>query len=224
MDFNASGKGIAFGKVSEKTYGLEISLPMYDGSGLSITHGVAIYSGTAIDPNTSLEELILTDHNNAPGGGFYYIRTMFYQSKTESGNRSQVAIPYNHTGGIWYRYYYNGSWSSWTQSEKDTGWIDLSISSGWSYQYESDKPQYRKIGNIVYLRGLLNATTDASGIIATLPSGYRPLGYFVRFTCSLNQTDYANVQVNAEGVINDSQKGSSSRTFLCLSGISFPVS
>lgn len=224
FDCNASGKGFAFGKVSEKTYGLEIALPMYDGAGFSITNGVAIYSGTAIDPNTSLEELILTDHNNAPGGGFYYIRTMFYQGKTESGNRSQVAVPYNSTGGIWYRYYYNGSWSAWTSGVKDTGWIDLSISSGWSYQYDTDKPQYRKIGNIVYLRGLLNATTSADSVIATLPSGYRPLGYFVRFACSLNQTEFANVQVNANGVINDHQKGTSSRTFLCLSGISFPVS
>lgn len=224
MDFNASGKGIAFGKVSEKTYGLEIALPMYDGAGLSITNGVAIYASPAIDPNTSLEELILTDHTNAPGGGFYYIRTMFYGSKNASSNRSQLAIPYNTTGGIWYRYFYSGSWSAWTQGVKDTGWIDLSISSGWSYQYESDKPQYRKIGNTVYLRGLLNATTSADSVIATLPSGYRPLGYFVRFPCSLNLTEIANVQVNVNGIINDHQKGDKSRTFLCLSGISFPVS
>lgn len=223
-DCNASGKGFAFGKVSEKTYGLEIALPIYDGAGLSITNGVAIYSSPAIDPNTSLEELILTDHTNAPESGFFYVRTMFYGSKNASSNRSQVAIPYNSSGGIWYRYYYDESWSAWTSGVKDSGWIDLSVSSGWSYQYDSDKPQYRKLGNVVYLRGLLNATTSADSVISTLPNGYRPLGYFVRFPCSLNQTEIANVQVNANGVINDHQKGDKSRTFLCLSGISFPTS
>lgn len=225
MDFNASGKGIAFGKVSGKSYGIEFALNMYDQYDTRILNGLAHYIGsTAIDPNTSLEELILTEHANAPESGFFYIRTMFYSTKSTTANRAQVAIPYNSKGGIWYRYYYDGDWSAWTSGEKDSGWLDLSISSGWSIPYDSEKPQYRKIGNIVYLRGLLNATTDASGTIATLPAGYRPLGYFVRFPCSLNQTEYANVQVNANGVINDHQKGDKARTFLCLSSISFPVS
>ena len=108
--------------------------------------------------------------------------------------------------------------------DKDTGWIDLSLTTGWSYQYATDKAQYRKIGNVVYLRGLITGTADAGTTIATLPEGYRPIGYFERFSCALNNSESVNIQINANGVINDFQKESSSRTFISLSGISFPIS
>lgn len=224
VDYHSSGRGIAFGKVAERSNAMEIALNLYDMYDTRILNGLAYYTGvTAIDPNTSLEELILTDHANAPETGFFYIRTLFYSTKNATANRSQVAIPYSSAGGIWYRYFYNGVWSTWRTGERDTGWIDLPLSSGWSFQYDTDKPQYRRLGNVVYLRGLVNATSAAVGTLATLPAGFRPIGYYVRFPCTLNQTDYANVQVNLNGVINDYTKGSSGRTFLCLSGISFPV-
>lgn len=224
VDYHSSGRGIAFGKVAERSNAMEIALDMYDKYDKKILNGLAHYGGSIrLDPNTTLEELILTDNDNAPETGFFYIRTLFYSTKSTTANRSQVAIPYNSAGGIWYRYFYNGSWSTWRTGERDTGWIDLTLSSGWTFQYSGDKPQYRRIGNIVYLRGLIDATSAAAGTIATLPAGFRPLGSFVRFTCSLNQTEYANVQVNNNGVINDHQKGTKTRTFLCLAGISFPV-
>lgn len=123
----------------------------------------------------------------------------------------------------WVRVYYAGAWGDWLrEGGNDTGWINLSLNSGWTMNdYTSEFPQYRKIGNIVYLRGLLNATSAAGNIIATLPQGFRPAGYFNRFVCSLNQSDNAIVQINANGQINDHQKGAKSRMFLSLNGISF---
>ena len=123
----------------------------------------------------------------------------------------------------WVRVYYADSWGDWLkEGGNDSGWINLTLNSGWTMNdYASEIPQYRKIGNIVYLRGLVNATTAAGNIIATLPAGYRPAGYFNRFVCSLNQSDNAVVQINANGQINDHQKGSKSRMFLSLNGISF---
>lgn len=104
----------------------------------------------------------------------------------------------------------------------DSGWIDLPLKTGWSYQYTTDKPQYRKIGNIVYLRGLVDAAESAQATIAELPIGFRPIGSFNRFACALNQKDFANVQVGRNGLITDYTKTTStSRTFLCLNGISF---
>lgn len=107
----------------------------------------------------------------------------------------------------------------------DSGWIDLTLNSGWSYQYDTDKPQYRRIGNVVYLRGLVDGTASAPTTIGELPVGYRPsAGAFNRFACALNQKDYVNIQVGRNGLITDYTKTTSTaRTFICLSGISFFV-
>jgi hypothetical protein len=145
----------------------------------------------------------------------------------EAGSTGQLIMIYR--GCIkeyineWVRVYYADSWGDWLkEGGNDSGWINLTLNTGWSMDdYASEVPQYRKIGNIVYLRGLVNATTAAGNILATLPQGFRPSGYFNRFVCSLNQSDNAVVQINANGQINDHQKGSKSRMFLSLNGISF---
>ena len=108
--------------------------------------------------------------------------------------------------------------------QQDSGWINLSLNSGWTMNdYVAEVPQYRKIGKTVYLRGLVNATAAASNIIATLPAGYRPSGYFNRFACALNQGEFVMVQINANGQINDYGKGTNGRAFLSLNGVSFPA-
>lgn len=108
--------------------------------------------------------------------------------------------------------------------ESDSGWVNLTLNSGWSMDnYAAEVPQYRKIGNIVYLRGLVNATALAGNVIATLPVGYRPAGYFNRFACALNQGEFVMIQINANGQINDYAKGGSGRGFLSLNGVSFPA-
>lgn len=90
----------------------------YDKHGFIMRNGLAAYSSSGIDPDTTLEELILTSHANAPKGSgtFYYIRTMFYNSKSKISARSQVAYPYNKDGPIYYRYYYDNSWSAWNNT------------------------------------------------------------------------------------------------------------
>lgn len=105
----------------------------------------------------------------------------------------------------------------------DSGWIDLSLNSGWSYQYDQDKPQYRRIGNVVYLRGLIDGTPSAPTTIGELPVDFRPsAGSFNRFACPLNQKDYVNIQVDQNGLITDYTKTTSTtRTFVSLSNISF---
>ena len=89
----------------------------YDNLGQPIRNGLAAYNGggdSGIDPNTTLEEIILTSHSHAPQGlgTFYYIHTVFYSAKTTTANRAQIAIPYNSPGSIYFRYY-SGSWSAW---------------------------------------------------------------------------------------------------------------
>ena len=107
----------------------------------------------------------------------------------------------------------------------DSDWIDLPLNSGWSMNdYDTEKPQYRKVGKVVMLRGLVNATGEAGNLISTLPAGFRPIGYYNRWSCSLGAgNERANVQVNMSGEIADWNKGTNTRMFLCLNGISFLV-
>lgn len=106
----------------------------------------------------------------------------------------------------------------------DSGWINLSLNSGWSCPYNTDVVQYRKIGNVVYLRGLLNATQAAGQVIGTLPEGFRPSGHFERFTCPRSQSEYVNIEVGYTGQIKDYTKPSNTgREFISLYGISFVV-
>ena len=106
---------------------------------------------------------------------------------------------------------------------EDSGWIPLELNEGWSMNdYATEIPMYRKIGKLVMLRGLVSATSAASTTIAVLPKGFYPSTSFNRFPCALNQTDMVNVQVSRHG-ITDYTKGTKTRTFLCLNGISFFV-
>lgn len=98
---NVNGASFTFGKGYPK-----------DRFGEEMTNGVTKYESDGIDPNTTLEELILTN-KNTPTGGYMYIRTMFYSSKATSSARAQYALPYSSNGSMYHRYYYNGAWSSW---------------------------------------------------------------------------------------------------------------
>ena len=93
IDFKAGGKGVAIGKPSTKE-GFDVGMRsyfdsridikdfIYDKFGYRINNGLAGYctGGTQIDPNTTLDELVLTD-KNTPTGAYAYIMTMFYNSK-----------------------------------------------------------------------------------------------------------------------------------------------
>lgn len=59
---------------------------------------------------------------------------------------------------------------------EDTGWLDLPLASGISSYNSSSTPQYRRIGNQVFLRGAFKGinSEDVNVTVATLPEGFRP--------------------------------------------------
>lgn len=112
----------------------------YDNLGQPIRNGLAAYDGSAasaIDPNTTLEELILSNHSNAPEGSgvFYFIRTTFYSGKGTGANRAQVAIPYNKIGPTYKRYFSSGSWSAWqAETTMERIWANSATTSAFAAQ------------------------------------------------------------------------------------------
>lgn len=137
IDIRSTGKGIAFGQPSSRDafdvnmesyfkHGLNSDMDIrnradyYDKYDKKINNGLAVYTSSGIDPDTTLEELILTSLNTPMGGGKgMYVRTMFYSEKSTSANRAQYAVPYDNFGSMYHRYYYGGSWSAWVRIVRD---------------------------------------------------------------------------------------------------------
>lgn len=129
MDFNATGKGVAIGKVSEKD-ALEVNMDIYDKYNTKIRNGVANNGG---DPNTTLEELIVTS-TNAPTANLYYIRTIFIDTKSTTAKRIQIAYPYSVKESIYYRQYFS-SWTAWMEQPVI---VSQGTSGIWTYRTYSD--------------------------------------------------------------------------------------
>ena len=122
VDFLAGGKGMAIGKPATRSGVFEVGLKQLDMFGSLVGNGLAAYSGggdVGIDPDTTLESLAVTN-NNTPIGDFMYIGTMFYNTKSETANRVQIAIPYRTSGNTYRRFYYDGSWSEWINTALDS--------------------------------------------------------------------------------------------------------
>jgi|TARA_B100001964_G_C14053103_1_gene517933 hypothetical protein len=89
--------------------------------------------------------------------------------------------------------------------EASTDWTDLPLASGytpWAGNYQF--PQYRKIGDIVYLRGLArtpgNQIPSDGTTVATLPAGFRPISQLI-FSQNSN-TGETRMDVAANGNIH----------------------
>lgn len=61
---------------------------------------------------------------------------------------------------------------------EDSGWKTLPLASGITPNSDSVIPQYRKIGEAVYLRGGVKGIVNDGTIVGTLPEGYRPTRVF----------------------------------------------
>lgn len=150
FSFLRKGLGIALGKVAEIENAFEVDFDIYankdiyDKNRKIITNGLAVYTGSGtdygIDPDTTLDTLILTDVNT-PTGYFMYIHTMFYSSKSTTSARAQIAIPYQYAHATYYRYFYDGLWSEWYKHMKSTDIVPKLLWSG-SYYMNASQTVY----------------------------------------------------------------------------------
>ena len=139
IDVLSGGTGVAFGKPAELADYIDsnfkakfrkdvaVDSKIYDKFNTEFQNGLCAYTGSGesgIDANTTLEHLILTDLNT-PSRDLMYIKTEFYNSKTSTSNRMQTAFPYKDSNFSYFRYYYNGEWSDWKQS--NIGWYSGSL-------------------------------------------------------------------------------------------------
>lgn len=78
----------------------------------------------------------------------------------------------------------------------DSGWINVTFQNGWTNG--ASPVSYRKIGDIVFLRGQPTKGTLDGTVIATLPVGYRAAVQRI-WTCPGSSLNYGKIVVNADG-------------------------
>jgi hypothetical protein len=109
-------------------------------------------------------------------------------------------------------------------------WIAMPLVNGWGAYGGLIAPQYRKLGDMVQLRGTVQGGT--ADTICTLPVGYRPPGFALHMAwlSDNNSTIRAATRLEVQGdgrVIMNSQYGTSGLTLpiehLSFDGISFSV-
>lgn len=84
---------------------------------------------------------------------------------------------------------------------EDSGWLDLTLMNGTLAYSTAQKPQYRKIGSVVHIRGVFKGVTSTPIVIGQLPEGYRPAcKAIVPQMATGNRVD--RMEYNTDGTIN----------------------
>ena len=116
-------------------------------------------------------------NNINPSGG---VTVTWTQQNTVSTTNGHQDLYLHDEGKVFVRTRQSDVWQPWIEVGKpidDSGWLPLTLLSGWAkFDNTYSIPQYRKIANIVHLRGLMKGgVVTPYTIIATLPVEYRCL-------------------------------------------------
>lgn len=109
---------------------------------------------------------------------------------------------------------------------QDSGWQNIQLVNSWHNNTGQNPAQYRKVGNIVYLRGLVYNGGNSSRNVAQLPTGYFPTNlvsnlYFVtRVSGSIQSAP--SIQITPSGVLTAPSNMTDGQWFE-LDGVSFLV-
>jgi len=122
-----------FGNITASTVTANLTGSATQIGGVPALQATGVNAGaTNQDPNTSLDEYIMTNHINTPSGAYHWhIRTQFYGNKLDTSNRAQIAIKYNSGGSnsVYTRSKYGGIWSQWEKSITES---EVSINSAYN--------------------------------------------------------------------------------------------
>ena len=114
-----------------------------------------------------------------------------------------------------------------SQIEIDSGWKNIVLLGKWKIFSGQNKPQYRKIGKMVYLRGLLTTEgnlTNEDRNIFQLEEGFYPTDltnnlYFV--VRRNDSTEATNFQITKTGMLFGPEL--LEQEWISLDGICFPI-
>ena len=220
LDFNASGKGLAFGKVSELAQGIEFALPtvfsyaetpssvtyLKDGQNLNDILDPGFYS----IPTTAVSGTLLNKPWTTTATG-----SLIVLNEGNGAQRTQIIHKGSKTDGmIWQRQYYSSAWGAWFLVGGCTSWVNLTLDDGFALYNgtASNQPQYRVSGNIVTVRGSVSPKTAYTSsatkvtIASGIPAEYRPENA-LSFVCQGSGLNRWTLGVETNGTITISRYG-----------------
>ena len=124
----------------------------------------------------------------------YYIR-----GTKDNGEHRQLRIQDDY---ISYEKYDGTSWTTdWINYTEDSGWKDIPLQSGVTVGTIGEKPQYRKVGKRVDIKGSYSFTkTSSNDLLGVLPEGCRPTGY-IYMLCPVGGANIMRIFILASGNI-----------------------
>lgn len=179
LDFNASGRGVAFGKVSE-IEGVEFALPMRSG------HGELVNSPILLPTNQDLDALIDPGYyvvGNTTISGTIKNKPPLTSTETAlveviaMGEGLQRLQRYSMCDKddqyIWQRLYYSTTWGRWMLIAGCSGWKNLTIDAAFNPYSDNTAPRYKVNGNLVTVMGAVSPKTayTSSATKVTCASG-----------------------------------------------------
>lgn len=165
--------------------------------------------------NNSCQELISDEYNSILTynvGDFCIYNNQLYKCNT------QITTPENWTAAHWTLTTIGDELKS---LEEDSSWIIPTLSIGEQPSSNNYKCRYRKIGKIVYIKGVIS-NVDQTGTLFTLPTEFRP-AYPERFlTNSGNNTTTSNmIRVLTNGSVELTATSNTGTYEITMDGISF---
>lgn len=155
----------------------------------------------------------------------HIVRALHHNADTDGSPKSvhhtlgpgpNQAAPGNHT--------HDGGQSATLDGEVDTGWLDIAVSATFAAMAGTEKPQARKIGNKVWLRGgFTNAgiTATANFNVGTLPTGtYPPVNMVVGIGGS-SAAASASANINTTTGVIQLRTSATVGSYYKLDGISY---
>ena len=221
MDFNANGKAMAIGKVSEKTEGVEFGIKAFFNNGEVPQGAIELKSGTDLNSlldigyyvigNTTISatilnkpELLASDTSTAlievlpMGDSSQKFQALYLSSK---GNQFKFQ-----------RIYYTNAWGEWFTVGGGTDWRNLSITGNFEVYGSATTPRYRVNGNLVTVTGAVKPTVAFTGNTTktTFATGinalYRPL-QALSFVCQGTGINRWTLGIETDGSLTVSRYG-----------------
>ena len=88
----------------------------------------------------------------------------------------------------------------WTATYPDTAWADITLGNSWVVYGTGRANRYRRRNGVVFLNIMAkNGTTTTATVIATLPTGFRPI-HGMSFAADTNAA-YCRVKIDSNGEI-----------------------
>lgn len=183
MDILAGGNGLSIGKPAELENVFDVAFQTrHYGGILPILLPAETDLNDILTPNIYAGENTSTyNYANCPlASGTFSLEVI---AQGPGGQIQQILSRCHKTDPISYeRTYYTSAWGEWHLRPVmiDTGWTNLTLGSEFQQYGTGNAVRYRKIGDIVEVRGIVTPTADIAGgtdmhTIATLPSGARPV-------------------------------------------------